>query len=126
MPLPRWLAYTNRRIFNRYELKRGKYPVVVHVGRTSGATYRTPVEAFEIEGGYALILMYGRETDWLQNLLAAGGGELEVRGETISIIEPCIIDLAEAHGLSARMGNPPKWANVTEALRVTAAPAVAP
>jgi hypothetical protein len=42
MPLPRWLAHINKRVFNPMEVRRGARPVLIHTGRSSGKTYRTP------------------------------------------------------------------------------------
>lgn len=33
VPLPRWLAQLNKRVFNPREIRRGTRPVLVHVGR---------------------------------------------------------------------------------------------
>ena len=44
MPLPRWLAHINKRVFNPMEVRRGARPVLIHTGRSSGKTYRTPLD----------------------------------------------------------------------------------
>ncbi len=77
MPMPRWVARINKRVFNPMELRRGVRPVLTHVGRSSGKTYRTPLDAHLIEGGYIFIVMYGSDSDWVQNVLAAGAATLE-------------------------------------------------
>jgi len=59
------------------------WAVVVHEGRKSGKTYRTPVSAFVRDGVMAVALPYGDDTDWLRNLQAAGGGELRRRGRRL-------------------------------------------
>ena len=43
MPFPRWLAHVNKRVFNPIEERRGARPVLIHTGRSSGRTYRTPL-----------------------------------------------------------------------------------
>jgi len=76
MVLPRWLARFNRRVTNRLASRLAgdgrPFSTVVHVGRVSGKTYRTPVTVFENEGVYRIALTYGPDADWVQNVLAAG------------------------------------------------------
>jgi hypothetical protein len=54
----------------------------MHVRRTSGATYRTPLEAHPIDDGYIFILVYGSDSDWVQDVLAAGTATLNVDNGT--------------------------------------------
>ena len=49
------------------------FGVVVHRGRRSGRRYRTPVNVFATADGYRFALTYGPDTDWVRNVLAAGG-----------------------------------------------------
>jgi deazaflavin-dependent oxidoreductase (nitroreductase family) len=65
-----------------------------HVGRKSGRPYVTPLAAEPVAGGFIIPLAYGDDTDWCRNLLAAGQGTLDLRGETISILNPRIVELA--------------------------------
>ena len=76
MPMPRWLARVNKRVFNPWEIRKGKRPVLIHAGRSSGATYETPLDAHPIAGGYLFIPMYGPRTDWVKNVMAAGAARL--------------------------------------------------
>jgi deazaflavin-dependent oxidoreductase (nitroreductase family) len=64
------------------------FGVVHHVGRRSGRHYRTPVNLFPVEGGYVIALTYGSGTDWLKNVLAAGGCEIETRGRRVRCTDP--------------------------------------
>lgn len=73
--------------------------VVHHVGRKSGRAYRTPVLAFPLEAGILTPLPYGTDTDWLLNLLAAGGGELEIFGTRREVDNPRVIDVEAARDL---------------------------
>ena len=72
MPMPRWLAQVIERVFNRIEIKRGVRPVLIHVGRVSGTTYLTPLDAHPVADGYLFIPMYGPRTDWVKNVMATG------------------------------------------------------
>ena len=65
-----------------------------HVGRKSGRLYVTPLAAEPVVGGFIIPLVYGDDTDWCRNLLAASQGTLELRGESISILNPRVVELA--------------------------------
>lgn len=96
MAYPRWLAKINKRLFNPGQVRKGKYPVVTHVGRRSGKTYRTPLDAFPTKTGYVLVARYGPESDWVQNVLAAGEATLRVDGTEHSLGSPRLVDLDAA------------------------------
>jgi deazaflavin-dependent oxidoreductase (nitroreductase family) len=91
-PLGRRMAHFNRRVTNH--LTRPLAPrlpgfgVVVHTGRRSKRRYRTPVNVFAAPGGYVIALTYGADSDWVKNVLAAGGCELETRGQLKHLTEP--------------------------------------
>jgi deazaflavin-dependent oxidoreductase (nitroreductase family) len=59
--------------------------VIVHRGRRSGRCYQTPVNVFSAGDGYVIALTYGPDTDWVKNVLAAGGCELRTRGQAITL-----------------------------------------
>ncbi len=83
MPMPRWWGRVNKRFFNPRELRRGGRPILTHIGRTSGETYRTPLDAHPLEGGYVFVLVYGSESDWVRNVLEAGHACLLIGGEKV-------------------------------------------
>lgn len=91
MPLPRLLARINKRVFNPVEIRRGARPVLIHVGRASGTTYRTPLDAHPLSDGYVFIPMYGPRTDWLRNVLAAGSARLSIGGEEFDLTAPRLV-----------------------------------
>ncbi|HEY7360156.1 MAG TPA: nitroreductase family deazaflavin-dependent oxidoreductase [Streptosporangiaceae bacterium] len=92
MPIPRRVGQLNKVGLNR--LTRHIAPwlpgfgVVVHRGRRSGRRYRTPVNVFPAGDGYLIALTYGPDTDWVKNVMAAGGCELETRGRTVRLVSP--------------------------------------
>jgi len=102
---PRWLAKVNKRLFNPGQIRKGRYPVVTHVGRTSGKAYQTPLDAFPTRSGYVLVARYGRDSDWVRNILAARSATLRVAGEEHSLHSPRLVSLAEA--LDALTADPP-------------------
>ena len=83
MPAPRWVARANKVGLNRLTKFIAPWApgwaVVIHRGRKSGRTFRTPLWAFRRRGGYVIALTYGSGADWVRNVLAAGGCELESR-----------------------------------------------
>lgn len=102
MPIPRSVPRSAfmRNVFNPGARRiAGKLPlmgVVIHKGRKSGTTFRTPVLAFQQPSGYAIALTYGRGTDWERNVLAAGGCSMESRGTTTAMTNPHILTGPEA------------------------------
>jgi deazaflavin-dependent oxidoreductase (nitroreductase family) len=91
MPLPRWLAQINKRVFNPREIRRGVRPVLIHVGRSSGTIYRTPLDAHPVLDGYLFIPLYGPRTDWVQNVLAVGTARLSIGGEEMRLVFPRMV-----------------------------------
>lgn len=118
----------NRRILNPLMLRMagGRYwyvSVIQHTGRNSGRTYRTPVLA-ERSGGYVFIpLPYGRDVDWLANVLVAGHCGIEAGGERHVGIDPAVVSAFEAaHAFSVRTRATLAIYGVDEFLRLTLAP----
>jgi len=99
MPLPRSVARLNRAVTNHVTRPLARHlpglGVVVHVGRRSGQTYRTPVNVFRRPGGYAIALTYGSDAQWTRNVLAAGRAEIVARGKTHQVTNPRVVQDAE-------------------------------
>ena len=95
MPLPRRLAKFNLVVTNRVlgPLARHLpgFAVVSHVGRRSGRTYRTPVNLYRRGDGYVIALMYGADSQWVRNVLAAGEVDVETRGRRVHLVEPELV-----------------------------------
>ena len=92
MPLGRRMATFNRHVTNRLlgglATRLPGFGVVLHVGRRSGRTYRTPVNVFRTPGGYLLALTYGSRAEWVRNVVAAHGCELVTEGRTERLTKP--------------------------------------
>ncbi len=92
MPIPRIVRQWNKAGTNRITKHIAPWMpglgLVVHHGRRSGNVYQTPVNVFATEDGYVLALTYGADTDWVKNVLAAGGCELRTRGRVVSLTAP--------------------------------------
>lgn len=122
MPMPRWWRQINKRVFNPRELERGVRPVLTHVGRTSGETYRTPLDAHPVDGGYLFVLVYGSGSDWVRNVLAAGHARLTIEGEDIDLTTPRLVGEDEARqALADSVKPPPRLLRITEYLRMDVA-----
>lgn len=119
MALPQWLARFNRRYLNPTAVRRGKWPVLVHVGRTSGTVYRTPLEAYPTSDGYLFTVNY-KSSDWPKNVVAAGAAQLDVEGDTIQLDSPRLVPTEEAYRLlGPDTKTPPSWVGVQECLVMT-------
>ena len=95
MPLPKTLARFNLVVTNRIAGPAARrFPamaVVTHVGRRSGTVRRTPVNLFRAGDRYVVALTYGPDSQWVQNVLAAGGCEVETRGRRLRLAEPEVV-----------------------------------
>jgi deazaflavin-dependent oxidoreductase (nitroreductase family) len=96
MPLPGWLATFNRVATNHATRPLARrlpwFGVVIHRGRRSGHTYRTPINLFRSGDRYLIALTYGRDRDWVKNALAAGECDVETRGRSLRLVDPVIVE----------------------------------
>jgi len=94
MPAPRWVAKANKTSLNRVTKYIAPWApgwaVVIHRGRKSGRTFRTPLWAFRRHNGFVIALTYGPGTDWVKNVLAEGGCELETRRHHYQLGAPVV------------------------------------
>jgi deazaflavin-dependent oxidoreductase (nitroreductase family) len=84
------LAVTNR-ITSRFAARLPGFGILTHVGRKSGRLYLTPVNAFRAPEGFVIALTYGRESEWVRNVLAANGCQLETRRVRYLLSAPAIV-----------------------------------
>lgn len=105
MPAPRWVARANKIGLNRLTKYIAPWApgwgVVVHRGRKSGRTFRTPLWVFRRHNGFVIALTYGPETDWVRNVLAAGGCELQTRRRRYQLGAPVVFRDANATDMPA-------------------------
>jgi deazaflavin-dependent oxidoreductase (nitroreductase family) len=138
MPLPRGLAWFNRRVTNRLTGPFARwlpgFGVIVHRGRRSQREYRSPVNVFVAAGGYVVALTYGADSDWVKNVVAAGGCDLVTRGRMVHVTAPEIFhDQTRRHvpgpvrpilrmmGVAdfMRLSSPPARSTASSASRIT-------
>src|SRR5246127_4859724 len=91
----RWLAKINIAVTNRItSLFAGWLPgfgILTHVGRRSRKVYRTPVNVFRAPNGFIVALTYSSQSEWVKNVLAAGGCELKARGKKYQLFSPNVV-----------------------------------
>jgi len=91
----RWLAKINIVFTNRITgLFAGWLPgfgMLTHVGRKSGKVYRTPVNVFRTPNGFIFALTYSSQSEWVKNVLAAGGCELQTGGKHYRLSSPRVV-----------------------------------
>ncbi len=94
MPLSRRMAEFNRRFTNRVSRHVAPwapgFALVRHTGRRSGRRYETPVNVFRDGDRYAFALTYG-QSEWVRNVLAAGGCEIRTRGRDVALADPELV-----------------------------------
>ncbi|SIS16954.1 nitroreductase family deazaflavin-dependent oxidoreductase [Williamsia sterculiae] len=99
MELPRAIAILNKHVTNRVQgLWAWLVPpwaVVHHTGRSSGRAYRTPIVGFATPQGFAIPILYGPQSQWVKNLLAAGGGEIQRGGRRYEFLDPRVVPSSE-------------------------------
>ena len=100
MQIPQSVARFNRRVTNPIQrLWAGRAPtfgILEHVGRKSGKTFRTPLTVFTTADGFAVLLTYGPDRDWLKNITKSGGGRLTRRGQTYDVVDPRVVSKEDA------------------------------
>jgi deazaflavin-dependent oxidoreductase (nitroreductase family) len=91
----RWLAKISIAFTNQVtSLFAGWLPgfgILTHVGRKSGKVYRTPINVFRASNGFIIALTYSSQSEWVKNVLAAGGCELKTRGKKYQLSSPNVV-----------------------------------
>jgi deazaflavin-dependent oxidoreductase (nitroreductase family) len=102
MPIPRAVARLNLIVTNpilrHIAWWAPGFAMVTHVGRASGRVRRTPVNIFARGREYVIALTYGRDSEWVRNVQAAGGCVVQTRGRHIRLAHPRVV-----HDPSRRM-----------------------
>jgi deazaflavin-dependent oxidoreductase (nitroreductase family) len=92
---PRWVAAFNLKVTNRLTAPFATwlpgFGVITHIGRKSARPYCTPVNVFPTPKGFLIALTYGPNSQWVQNVLAAGTAELETRHKKYRLTNPRVV-----------------------------------
>jgi deazaflavin-dependent oxidoreductase (nitroreductase family) len=95
MPLPKSLARFNLKVTNRvtgpFAARLPGFAIVHHVGRRSGTERTTPVNMFRDKDDYVIALTYGRDSQWVKKVLAAGEFDVVTRNRRVHLTDPRIV-----------------------------------
>jgi deazaflavin-dependent oxidoreductase (nitroreductase family) len=82
------------------------WAVLRHRGRKSGREYGVPVAVIPTDTTFLIALPWGRGTDWVRNVRAAGQCTIRWKGDTYVCSNPTFVGtdvaLAAAHGMTRR------------------------
>ncbi|MFD4367391.1 nitroreductase family deazaflavin-dependent oxidoreductase [Rhodococcus sp. NPDC058521] len=99
MQLPHVVAIVNKHFANRVQRLWAwlvpPWAIVHHTGRSSGRSFKTPVAGFKTPEGFAIPMLYGPQSQWVKNLLAAGGGEIQRCGRRYRLESPRVVATSE-------------------------------
>jgi deazaflavin-dependent oxidoreductase (nitroreductase family) len=93
----------NMRVLNPRQMATAGQPgafaqILRHTGRTSGRTFETPLGIEPTDDGFVIALVYGNDTQWLRNVLAAGRAEV-VRDDVCYEVErPEVVSVEDVIG----------------------------
>ena len=69
------------------------WTIIRHRGRSSGTVYETPIGTHREGDLFYVTIPYGPGTQWLRNVLAAGGATLITGGEEIEVVDPRVVPI---------------------------------
>ena len=67
------------------------FGLLTYIGRSTGLTYRLPINVFRRDERYIFVLTYGSESQWVKNVVAAKGCEIRVGGHDVHLVDPEVI-----------------------------------
>jgi deazaflavin-dependent oxidoreductase (nitroreductase family) len=121
-PRTRFLRPFTTRVINPVtRLFAGRVPgfaILTHVGRTSGKTYRTPINVFRRGDHYLFALTYGSDVHWVKNIMAAGGCGMRIQGRDVRLVGPELLIDPELRLMPLLLRIVGKMNRVTEFLRM--------
>jgi deazaflavin-dependent oxidoreductase (nitroreductase family) len=71
------------------------WAVMHHRGRRSGKLYATPIAARRTPDGFIVSLAFGKEADWVRNVLAAGACVITWRGADYNEVDSRVVEWSE-------------------------------
>ncbi len=97
------------------------FALLTYTGRKTGHTYHTPINVFRRGNHYVFALTYGSESQWVKNVLAAGGCQMRRRGRDVRLVEPELIVDPDARLVPRTLRFMGRLGRVTEFVRMRAA-----
>jgi hypothetical protein len=67
------------------------YSIVRHVGRSFGREDQNPVSAYPLGDGFVMPVLYGTQSQWVRNVMAAGRVTLRTKGQDHLLERPELI-----------------------------------
>jgi deazaflavin-dependent oxidoreductase (nitroreductase family) len=67
------------------------FAILKYRGRKTGRVYHLPINVFRRGDRYIFALTYGSDSQWVKNVLAAGGCEMRSRGRDVRLVDPELI-----------------------------------
>jgi deazaflavin-dependent oxidoreductase (nitroreductase family) len=99
------------------------FALLTYRGRKTGRTYNTPINVLRQGNHYVFALTYGSEdSQWVKNVLAAGGCEMRRMGRDIRLVEPELLVNPDPSLIPLPLRIFGRLGRVTEFLRMRAAP----
>jgi deazaflavin-dependent oxidoreductase (nitroreductase family) len=127
-PRPRPVRpFTNRvinPILRRFAAWIPGFAILRYVGRKSGRTYEIPLKVFRDGDDYVIALTYGREVQWVSNVVATGRCELRERRKTVQLANPRVFTDPSGRLMPAPVRAFMRLLRVTDYVRLS--PAIGP
>ena len=99
MTFPRALARCTHGAVNNMTLHlagHAAFADLEHTGRKSGVVRHTPVRAFRAGDTVIIGLNFGRQSDWYQNIKAAGTCRIRLGSERLTLGAPVLVPAEQA------------------------------
>ena len=99
MTFPRALARYTRGAASTMTLRlagHAAFACLEHAGRKSGIVRHTPVRAFRAGDTVIIGLNFGRQSDWYQNIKAAGTCRIRLGGKQFTLGPPVLVAAGQA------------------------------
>jgi deazaflavin-dependent oxidoreductase (nitroreductase family) len=64
------------------------FALLIYRGRTTGRIYRTPINVFRRGDHYVFALTYSSNVQWVKNVIAADGCDIQTVGRRVRLVEP--------------------------------------
>jgi deazaflavin-dependent oxidoreductase (nitroreductase family) len=94
MRFPVWVENFQLRYINPIAVPLARFTpgitVITHTGRKTGRRLQTAVSAYRKGDTVAIMLAHGK-TNWVKNVLAAGGAELRLGRRDVQLVHPRIV-----------------------------------